>query len=287
MKQLGARRLIYNPEAIYHYPHRLKPLLDKAPALPGVYIFYGESATLPLYVGKSINLRARMLSHFRTIEEAEMLRQTVRLDWIVTAGELGALLLEAQMIKAHQPLFNKRLRKNRQLCSLYLHEDKLDIVYARDVDFSKHDALYGLYRHRSAALEYLKKIADRERLCHGLLGLEKLPHHRPCFRAALARCAGACCGKESKAQHHLRLVAALEKLKVVCWPWQGAVGLVEKAAHQTQIHVVDNWFYLGSAATLPQARQLFRTSSNFDHDGYKILCRPLLSGRYSVVDLSK
>lgn len=54
-----------------------------------------------------------------------MLRQARRISWICTAGEMGALLLEARLIKEQQPLFNKRLRRNRQLCSLQLSEQKL------------------------------------------------------------------------------------------------------------------------------------------------------------------
>lgn len=53
-----------------------------------------------------------------------MLRQARRISWICTAGEMGALLLEARLIKEQQPLFNKRLRRNRQLCSLQLSEQK-------------------------------------------------------------------------------------------------------------------------------------------------------------------
>ncbi len=65
-----------------------------------------------------------------------MLRQARRISWICTAGEMGALLLEARLIKEQQPLFNKRLRRNRQLCSLQLSEQKIEVVSARSVDFS-------------------------------------------------------------------------------------------------------------------------------------------------------
>lgn len=51
-------------------------------------------------------------------------------------GDLGALLLEAQMIKTQQPLFNKRLRKNRQLCLIQFADGKPDVVYAREIYFS-------------------------------------------------------------------------------------------------------------------------------------------------------
>jgi excinuclease Cho len=137
-----------------------------------VYLFHGESDTLPLYIGKSVNLRSRVLSHLRTPEEAAMLRQSRRITWQRTAGELGALLLEAQLIKEQQPLFNKRLRRNKQLCSLRW-DDRPQVVYAREVDFSHQNHLYGLFANRRAALQALQSLADEQRLCYGLLGLER------------------------------------------------------------------------------------------------------------------
>lgn len=70
--------------------------IDALPRRPGVYIFRGDGA-LPLYIGKSIDIRARVLSHLRAPEEAKMVSQTRRIDSIETAGEIGALLLEAQI----------------------------------------------------------------------------------------------------------------------------------------------------------------------------------------------
>lgn len=135
VRRQSAPRLEFEAAAIYEYPEHLRPFLSEAPALPGVYIFHSESDTLPLYIGKSVNIRSRVLSHLRTPDEATMLRQARRISWICTAGEMGALLLEARLIKEQQPLFNKRLRRNRQLCSLQLSEQKIEVVSARSVDF--------------------------------------------------------------------------------------------------------------------------------------------------------
>lgn len=52
-----------------------------------------------------------------------------------------------------------------------------------------------------------------------------------------------------------------------------------------QIHVVRNWCYLGSAASLEQARSLGQVAAGFDADGYKILCRPLLTGQAELLPL--
>ena len=241
VRRAASHRLEFEPAAIYEYPEHLRSFLADIPNLPGVYIFHGDSDVMPLYIGKSISLRTRVMSHFRTPDEAKMLRLTRRISWITTAGELGALLLEAQMIKNQQPLFNKRLRRNRQLCSLQWDGvGRPDVVYARDLDFSASPDLFGLYSSRRAALETLKKIADERQLCYSLLGLESHSKNRACFRASLGRCAGACCGKEPIGDHHGRLLEALEKVRVVCWPWPGAVALVEdrKSTRLNSSHIV-------------------------------------------------
>ena len=67
-----------------------------------------------------MNIRSRVLSHLRATDEAKMIAQTLRVDFIETAGELGALLLEARLIKEQSPLFNQRLRRTRRLYSLRL-----------------------------------------------------------------------------------------------------------------------------------------------------------------------
>ncbi len=130
-RKQSAPRLEFEAAAIYEYPEHLRPWLETLPKLPGVYQFHGDSDTMPLYIGKSVNLRSRVLSHLRTPEEAAMLRQSRRITWQRTAGELGALLLEARLIKEQQPLFNKRLRRNKQLCAWLLADDRPQIVYAR------------------------------------------------------------------------------------------------------------------------------------------------------------
>jgi excinuclease Cho len=285
-RRQSAPRLEFEAAAIYEYPEHLRLSLEALPSLPGVYTFHGESETLPLYIGKSVNLRSRVLSHLRTPDEAAMLRQSRRISWVRTAGEIGALLLEAKLIKERQPLFNKRLRRNRQLCSLLLKEAQPRVVYAKEIDFAHQPGLFGLFANRRAALQALQTIADEHQLCYGLLGLESVTRGRGCFRAALKRCAGACCGKESVETHHQRLLSALAKLQLTCWPWRGAIALKEQANDMTEYHIIHNWLWLGSVASLSAAEERRRLPAGFDHDGYKILCKPLLTGQAEIIDLT-
>ncbi|MGP3594241.1 excinuclease Cho [Vagococcus sp. WN89Y] len=287
VRRQSAPRLEFEAAAIYEYPEHLRPWLEAMPKHPGVYIFHGDGEAMPLYIGKSVNIRSRVLSHLRTPDEAAMLRQARRVTWICTAGELGALLLEAQLIKERQPLFNKRLRRNRQLCSLRLSGEKPQVVYAKEVDFSTSADLYGLFANRRAALQALQTIADDEKLCYGLLGLEPLSRGRACFRSALQRCAGACCGRESPEAHNMRFMAAMARLRLVCWPWQGPIALKERSETMTQYHIIHNWLWLGAVDALSDAGALLRAPAGFDHDGYKILCKPLLCGDYDIIELDQ
>ena len=90
-------------------PTHLAPeSLDDIPDTPGVYLFYGENG-MPLYVGKSVHLRQRVLSHFnadhRLYKDMRMSSQIHRLEWRETAGEIGALLLDIHGQYDHQLLF--------------------------------------------------------------------------------------------------------------------------------------------------------------------------------------
>lgn len=273
-------------ELLYSYPEYLRACAEAAPNAPGVYTFHGKEGGLPLYIGKSVNLRARLLSHLRNPDEARMLRQATRITHVRTAGEIGALLLEARLIKQQHPLFNQKLRRNRQLCSLRLPSSGTpEVVYSKDVDFATEPNLYGLFASRHAALESLRKLADDHRLCYGLLGLEKHNADRGCFRSMLKQCAGACTGKEDTQTHEMRLRTALENIRLACWPYPGAIGLIEKWEAMTQIHVIRNWCYLGTVERVEQGQALDRTAPAFDADGYKILCRPILSGSLEFIEL--
>src|SRR5207237_1111336 len=146
----------------------------------GVYLFYDER-DVALYVGKSIHLRQRVLSHFnadhRLYKDLRLSQQIHRLEWRETAGEVGALLLEAQLVKQLQPVHNRVLRRQRELCAWQLHaaaDGRLQpvLAYASQQDFGRTDRLYGLFSSRRKAEASLRELADSHQLCLVTLGLE-------------------------------------------------------------------------------------------------------------------
>lgn len=257
---------------------------SQLPPVPGVYVFLGEGP-LPLYIGKSVNLRARVQQHLRDPAESRWVMQSQAIEHITTAGEVGALLLEAQLIKARHPLMNQRLRRNRQLCALRWAQGKPDVVLARDLDFASTPHLHGPFASRRAAQALLCELADEHHLCLAALGLEQTVKGRPCFRSALGKCAGVCAGRESQAEHDARLAAALASWQLRCWPHRGAVALVERRPGACDFLVVKNWCFLGRAQDLDEARRLRHIAAGFDADGYKILCRPMLRMDAEIIGL--
>ena len=102
-------------------PYIDRAMIDAIPEAPGVYLFYGDGGA-PLYVGKSVAMRSRVLQHFsddlRSSKEMQLAREVRSIEWQRTAGELGAQLREAQLVKTLAPAFNHRRRHARVASAL-------------------------------------------------------------------------------------------------------------------------------------------------------------------------
>jgi DNA polymerase-3 subunit epsilon len=262
---IGANRL----------PAHLPPgLEDELPDGPGVYRFFGEDDVL-LYVGKSRSLRERVLRHFAG-EHTEAggqrkVRLTRRIDWVETAGDLGAQLKEAQWIKAQKPLFNKRLKPAPDCCTLRVEPGSaVRVESIVEQGAAQLEDCFGVFHSRKDARKALTEIARAHALCLKVLGLEH--GTGSCFAHQMGRCKGACAGKEPLALHGARLMMALSGLKLKAWPFPGRIALEEGGS---EWHVLDRWVYLGTARSPEELDELrsARAPAVFDADVYRILVR--------------
>jgi DNA polymerase-3 subunit epsilon len=282
-------QLIGNPSLP---PNIDKALVDSIPEKPGCYIFYGENQ-IPLYIGKSISLRSRVMGHFQGAltqrKETKLSMQIRDIDWIETSGELGALILESRLIKERMPSMNIKLRRSKDLCAwrLELNEAGMltpQLVGHRELDPGVQENLYGLFYSKREANSYLKAIAKKYRLCEALLGLEKHLEGKACFGYQVKQCGGACIGHSPIQLHNLQLKTALELFQVQVWPYLGPIAIKE-AGH---MHVVDRWRYLGTAINEEELYELADSGeAEFDLDIYKILKKALAgSFRGQVIPLA-
>ncbi len=274
--------------------HIERATVDAIPESPGVYLFYGEN-DVPLYVGKSVAMRSRVLQHFsadvHSPREAQIAREIRRIEWRRSCGELGALLREAALVKELLPVFNRQLRRANDLCGFSFASNKLKFIEKEDINSQTISHLCGVFRSRRAAMDALRGLADEHRLCLRTLGFEQGAKRGKgaCFRHQIKRCAGVCAGAENLHVHQARAAAALTGLKTSAWPWRGPIGIVEEDEEReaAEVHVVDNWCLLGTANSEDAVGDLLATRSRvrFDLDHYKILARHLSAGRARVVEL--
>ena len=262
---------------LYRYPQQLRDTLEHLPSTPGVYFFWASNSHVPLYIGKSVNIRSRVLSHLRTVREAKLLRQTDRITFTETAGDIGAQLLEATLIKQLIPLHNKQLRKQRSLFTLQWQDPRITFVSSTEQNFARTPNLYGLFRNKRTAMEFIRNLADEHQLCLATLGIETAQRGRGCFRSMLGKCRGVCQGKEALEVHSSRTLQALSAWQIKMWPYKGRVAIHEQREGFDDYHIIDHWRYINTVntlAVLPQEQH----ENSFDGDSYRILCRALFSG---------
>lgn len=273
--------------------------LEKLPDKPGVYIFYGnpvnenlESKTrnskqtqntkqIPLYVGKSINIRNRVLSHFSadiaSPTEMKISQQIESIETITTAGELGALFLESQLIKEMLPLYNKRSRIKHELIALKSQKNKLGYqeCYLEPITVISPNNLenfLGFFRSRRQAKAFLADKAKEHGLCEKYLGLETTS--TGCFAYRLGRCKGACVKMEKPEIYNLRLDTAMMGTKILPWPFAGPITIEEEGIDgKKEYFLIDNWCYIGNVSvdTEGNIKDNLLQDVTFDLDIYKIL----------------
>jgi DNA polymerase-3 subunit epsilon len=155
-----------------------KDQVEKLPAAPGVYYFHNAKGKI-IYVGKAINIKKRVSSHF-THNDAERKRQSFlrlvcRITYTICANELQALVLESTEIKKLWPKYNYSQKQPFQKYGLYCFEDNRG--YMRLAVDKKKKNLPSLYNFNllHEGLVMLKKMVDEFGLNSKLCYLDKTP----------------------------------------------------------------------------------------------------------------
>src|SRR5262249_30838531 len=138
--------------------------IDTLPNQPGCYLFKDKKGAV-VYVGKAKSLRSRVRSYFQASTGDEryfvpILQRTVGdLETIVTASEKEAAILEAILIKEHQPRYNVKLRDDKSYLSLRIDEShawpRVDIVRRPSADGARY---FGPYHSATAARRTLHLV---------------------------------------------------------------------------------------------------------------------------------
>jgi DNA polymerase-3 subunit epsilon len=191
-------------------PDTLRTIPDEA----GVYYFYNEQNDL-IYIGKSKNIRTRILSHFRNIstkKAIEMRDAIASFDYELTGNELVALLKESFEIKQNKPKYNRAQRRALSAYGLYHYIDSngyLRFEIARNN--SKEAVPIISFAGGKTGSNYLQKLVETYHLCQKLCGLYKTGG--ACFHFEIMECKGACIGKEAPEAYNARAYKIIEAHK--------------------------------------------------------------------------
>ncbi|CAI48634.1 UvrABC system protein C [Natronomonas pharaonis DSM 2160] len=163
------------------------------PAEPGVYQF--EAGESVLYVGKAVDLRERVRSYVapRSDRIRRMVEAAAAVDFAVTDTETQALLLEANLIKRHQPRYNVRLKddKSYPLVQLTAHEaPRIEITRTPD----EAATVFGPYTDKSRVETVVKALRETYEL-RGCSDHKYEGRDRPCLDYELGLCSAPCTGE--------------------------------------------------------------------------------------------
>ncbi len=167
------------------------------PAEPGVYQFLAHDGTEErvLYVGKAVELRDRVRSYAdpRSERIRQMVARAERVDVAVTDTETQALLLEANLIKRHQPRYNVRLKDDKSYPLVQLTDHTVPrIEITRDPDEGA--TVFGPFTDKGAVETVLKALRET----YGLRGCSDHKYDnrdRPCLDYDIGLCTAPCTGE--------------------------------------------------------------------------------------------
>ena len=195
-----------------------RPILDRLPTAPGVYLFRASDGEV-LYIGKANSLRIRVRSYFREdpnrgVRLRELVRRAEDVETIVVGSEAEALVLEANLIKEHQPRFNIRLRDDKRypFIMVTVQEPFPRVLVTRRLrnDGARYFGPFTAVGPMRQALEVLRRLYT-VRSCTYALPREAPP--RPCLDYHIGRCQAPCTGLQSEADYRAMIKEVLRILE--------------------------------------------------------------------------
>ncbi|AUC81103.1 3'-5' exonuclease [Lacinutrix sp. Bg11-31] len=223
-------------------PNLPKEVFNALPNATGIYKLKNKKGEI-IYVGKSKDIKKRVLSHFhsKTKKALDMVRETADIDFELSGSELIALLMEDAAIKHHFPQYNKVAKRAPKGFSLFSYQDRNDIMHiAINNSKATPNPIITFYSLRDARL-FLERICEQFSLCPKFCHLQEGVNE--CSHYVLKTCKGVCTAKEDVKGYNERVTNAICQ---IINDSQDVV-LKEKGRHDYEeaFVIVKNGAYLG------------------------------------------
>ncbi|MGD0250722.1 MAG: excinuclease ABC subunit UvrC [Thermoplasmata archaeon] len=193
------------------------------PDVPGVYLFRSARGDV-VYVGKARSLRRRVLDHLRARVEKDgtILAQSASVEFVPTASEREALLLEAGLVKQYQPPYNVLLKddKSYPYLAVTVGEEVPRVLLVRRPRRRAGVLLFGPYTSAREARGVERLLADLFQLRRCV----RLPKEA-CLYYHLKLCSAPCIGAIGRDEYRARVDKAIDVLR-------GRVALVRPSVEE-------------------------------------------------------
>ncbi|HMH21771.1 MAG TPA: exonuclease domain-containing protein [Puia sp.] len=187
--------------------------IERLPQTPGVYYFHDGKGKV-IYVGKAINLRKRVGSHFSNNkpgrQKQDFLRNIHSITCEPTGTELMAFLLECIEIRRLWPLYNRSLKRFEQTYGLYVFEDRNGYLRLAIEKRRRHLQPVYTFNLLVEGQNLLWKLIRNFDLCPKLCYIQT--GEGPCEGIREQYCHGACEQDEASAVYNLRVEEAIRSL---------------------------------------------------------------------------
>jgi DNA polymerase III subunit epsilon len=185
-------------------------ILDKLPETCGVYYFLDKDHNI-IYIGKSINMYNRAMSHFNSKENKgkKMLFELMQVDFVETGSELIALLLEAEEIKKHKPKYNRMRKADSFTHSIENYVDEKGIINFKISAYADAEKPLLSFNTYSTTRERLEFFIDEYNLCMQYCSLTETGS--VCFNHHIKKCLGICAGEEEVELYNQRAQKIISK----------------------------------------------------------------------------
>jgi len=176
-------------------------MVKTAPRSPGVYLMKDGHERI-IYVGKAKDLRARLRNYAGGTDTRPMIpflmARISRCEYIVTATEKEALILENTLIKKHRPRYNVTLRDDKNYFCIRVDMTKdfprFELVRRIRQDGARYFGPYSSSAAVKKTLHFLQQVVPL-RTCRDR---EFALRQRPCMEYEIKRCLAPCCGLITK-----------------------------------------------------------------------------------------
>ncbi len=176
-------------------PLQLQNLRKNIPAVPGVYQMLDKAGTV-IYVGKAKKLKQRVASYFRAnidVKTQALMQHVADIEFIITATENEALLLESRLIKKLKPKYNIDFKDDKSYPYIHISEHRFPRLSLQRETKKISGAYYGPYPNASVAHEVLNLFYKVFLLRQCRDGFFR-NRTRPCVQYQIKRCSAPCVG---------------------------------------------------------------------------------------------